>query len=211
MIIKLALSDNKLLWPDIKKCCIENKSSFIPIYGNIFGIASNLIGYLGFGQSSLDTDDQVDNLSFINVYQCLKLKMYTDNKKRINNFFFRSKRIKPQNLTLYSSLELDNQYFINLVNYCIHEKYILKEIEIINQFDTIYKIRQNSEIVEYIRGFSSENLERIKALAIHYTNTDLFINKHGYIQIKKEPQDIDENLEISDEIRELLSVGFSNV
>ena len=211
MIIKLSISDSKLLWPDIKKCCLENKSSFIPIYDNIFGISSNIIGQLGFGESSFDNKRIIDNSSFICVYSCIKRKISKDKERKSNLSIFDFLQGKKKVLTLYSSVEFDNQYFINLVHFCFPKKYSLNTLEFVNQYETKIKIETPNEIIDYIENLSSDNNERINALRLHCDNFDIFITKNGYVQIKQFGAGKSDNLQISDDIKEILSVGFRNV
>lgn len=192
MLIKLAIGDDKKGLDQISSCCQNNGCIYIPFHENKFGILTDTEYEIARGQETSKGNRGYNIKKFIDVYNCAKDRSLYP--------FHRSKS-EP-----YASILLDNQYYMNLIEYCKREKLNVNYILFANSQGTHYRKETSDEID---KEFNSEYGQKAIEINLTYADNDIIIKKNGYVIIEsgKGTSFYDNNKKRLDEI---ISVGFKN-
>jgi hypothetical protein len=187
MIIKLAVSRGEREQEKINSCCQANKCRYISIYKNKFGILTDAEDRIAIGQEASDQNKTYNIKQFVDIYTCAKHKSLIP---------YRTSRKGP-----YASILLDNQYFINLISYCINKDIIINYVDFITPQGTHHT---ETDIDEIKQEFDSD---KAIVLSLSYEDNDIIVKKSGYIIIASGIgyNYYDEN---KDAIDEIIAVGF---
>jgi hypothetical protein len=190
MLIKLAVSGGKKEQKRVSMCCRDNKCIYIPIYGNKFGILTATETKIALGKEASDGKRDFNVKPFVDIYNC---------SKRHSMLPFWTSHNEP-----YASILLDNQYFINLIDYCIRNKLKINCVKLITSQGTSYL---KDSIDEIKKEMSSEKPDKILELTLSYKDNKIIVKKSGYV-ILASGQGFDYYENNKEKVNEIISVGF---
>jgi hypothetical protein len=190
MIIKLAIGRGESEQRLISSCCKAQECVYIPIYKNTFGILTDEETKRASGQEASHSDKGYNIKPFVDIYNCAKGHSLIP--------FWNSHK-EP-----YASILLDNQYFLNLLTYCIMEDITINYVDFITQQGTTVRI---DEIKEIKKEFRSQNPDKAIELSLSYDDNDIIIKKSGYV-ILASGRGTDFYDRNKTKIIEIISIGF---
>ena len=192
MLIKLAIGGGETELNKISSCCKDNGCKYIHIRENKFGILTDVEYEVASGQEASNDNVGYNIRKFIDIYNC---------SKSPSGFIFKKQQNAP-----YASILLDNQYYINLLEYCKNNRIEINYMEFKNLQGSRYR-KENADEIE--REFRSENRQKAVELCFTYENSDIIIKKSGYVLLASGSGTdfYDRNRQKIDEI---ISVGFKD-
>jgi hypothetical protein len=144
----------------LTRCCDHKDARFIPMNGDVFGIAANEIKLsMGIEDSSKKSDTTL--LQFVDVYRCAKLHDID-----------------------YDPFIPDTKFFRNIIMYCIDQSIKIDNVTYSTNLG-VY-----TEGTEGIIGRNDVEIEKLYLNYRAKFDNYIIINKFGYVDVKDYHEDI---------------------